>query len=75
MDADSKTLPSPEIVFSHLMEGIGISLDFKGGRMFMTDLAGSVYSASLDGSRKQVLLYAQGNLTGIAYAELPHTEN
>ena len=24
---------------------------------------------------KQTLLYAQGNLTGIAYAELPHTEN
>jgi hypothetical protein len=75
MDADSKTRPSPEILFKHLMEGIGIALDLEGGRMFLTDLAGSVYSASLDGSQKQVLLYAQGNLTGIAYAELPHTEN
>src|SRR5258708_4987454 len=28
----------PEIVFDHLMEGIGIALDLKGGRMFMTDL-------------------------------------
>jgi hypothetical protein len=74
MDADSKTRPAPEILFKHLMEGIGIALDLEGGRMFLTDLAGSVYSASLDGSRKQVLLYAQGNLTGIAYAELPHTE-
>ncbi len=72
---DGRTRPAPEVVLTHLMEGIGIALDFKGGRMFLTDLAGSIYSASLDGSRKQVLLYAQGNLTGIAYAELPHTEN
>ena len=35
----------PEIVFSHLMEGIGLALDLKGGRMFVTDFAGSVYSA------------------------------
>ena len=70
MDADSKTRPAPEILVRHLMEGIGIALDFEGGRMFLTDLAGSVYSARLDGSAKQTLLYAQGNLTGIAYAEL-----
>jgi DNA-binding beta-propeller fold protein YncE len=61
----------PEILFSHLMEGIGIALDRKGGRMFMTDLGGSVYSASLDGSSAKTLLMAVGNLTGIAYAELP----
>jgi DNA-binding beta-propeller fold protein YncE len=68
MDADSKTRPAPEILFRDLMEGIGISLDLEGGRMFLTDLAGSVYSARLDGSGKQTVLYAQGNLTGIAYA-------
>jgi hypothetical protein len=39
--------------------------------MFVTDLAGSVYSAKLDGSKKQPLLAAQGNITGIAYAEIP----
>ena len=60
----------PEIVFSHLMEGIGLALDLRGGRMYMTDLGGSVYSANLDGSDKKTLLFAQGNLTGIAYAEL-----
>ena len=32
----------PEIVFTHLMEGSGLSLDLNGGRMFLTDLAGSV---------------------------------
>jgi hypothetical protein len=55
-----------EIVFSHLMEGIGLALDVKGGRMFVTDLGGSVYSANLDGSDAKTLLIAQGNLTGIA---------
>ena len=61
---------APQIVFTHLMEGIGIALDVPGDRMFMTDLAGSVYSARLDGSEKRVLRYAQGNLAGIAYAVL-----
>src|SRR6266446_10319927 len=46
----------PEIIFDHLMEGIGIALDLKGGRMFLTDLGGSVYSANLDGSNKKTLL-------------------
>jgi hypothetical protein len=53
-----------------LMEGIGIALDFKGNRMFVTDLAGNIFSAKLDGSEKKPLLVAQGNLTGIAYAEI-----
>jgi hypothetical protein len=61
----------PQIVFDHLMEGIGIALDLKGGRMFLTDLGGSVYSANLDGTNKKTLLFAEGNLTGIAYAEIP----
>jgi 3-hydroxyacyl-CoA dehydrogenase len=61
----------PEILFSNLMEGIGLALDLKGGRMFVTDFGGSVYSANLDGSNQKTLLFAQGNLTGIAYVELP----
>src|SRR5712671_5367478 len=61
----------PVIIFDHLEEGIGITLDLKGGRMFLTDLGGSVYSANLDGSNKKTLLAAEGNLTGIAYAEIP----
>jgi hypothetical protein len=61
----------PVIIFNHLMEGIGIALDLKGGRMFMTDLGGSVYSANLDGSNKKTILAAEGNLTGIAYVEIP----
>jgi Low-density lipoprotein receptor repeat class B len=75
MDADSKKRCEPDILLTHLMEGIGIALDFKGDRMFLTDLAGSIYSAKLDGTEKRPLLVAQGNLTGIAYAEINTKEN
>jgi hypothetical protein len=61
----------PEIVVTHLMEGIGIALDIPNDRMFVTDFAGSIYSARLDGSGEQNFVYGQGNLTGIAYAEIP----
>jgi hypothetical protein len=71
MDAPSGNRPEPEIVFNHLMEGIGLALDLENGRMFVTDLAGSVYTANLDGSNKKPVVFAQGNLTGIAYAEIP----
>jgi hypothetical protein len=70
MDIDSNKRQAPEILLTHLMEGIGIALDLKGERMFLTDLAGSVYSANLNGSDKKTLLELQGNLTGVAYAEL-----
>ncbi|MFF7472956.1 3-hydroxyacyl-CoA dehydrogenase [Streptomyces sp. NPDC008092] len=59
-----------EILLTHLMEGIGIALDPDGGRMYVTDLGGSVYAAGLDGSGRREILAAQGNLTGIAHAVL-----
>ena len=71
MDPPQGGKKEPEIIFGNLMEGIGIALDLKGGRMFLTDLGGSVYSASLDGSNRKTLLAAEGNLTGIVYAEVP----
>lgn len=71
MDRDTENCQSPEILITHLMEGIGIALDLTGERMFFTDLGGSIYSAKLNGSGKKELLYMQGNLGGIAYAELP----
>jgi hypothetical protein len=58
-----------QIVLGRLMEGIGIALDVRGDRMFVTDLAGSIYSAHLNGSEKRSIAMAQGNLSGIAYAE------
>src|SRR5216683_3291096 len=71
MEATNGNRPEPEIIFNHLMEGIGLALDLDNRRMFVTDLAGSVYCANLDGSNKKAVVFAGGNLTGIAYAELP----
>jgi hypothetical protein len=71
MDVVAGKRKEPEIVFNHLMEGIGLSLDLENKRMFLTDLGGSVYSANLDGSNKKNIVFAEGNLSGIAYVELP----
>ncbi|WP_331375047.1 3-hydroxyacyl-CoA dehydrogenase [Sinorhizobium chiapasense] len=75
IDRSSQDRPTPERVVSDLMEGIGLALDVPGNRMFVTDFGGSIYSARLDGSEKRTLLYAQGNLTGIAYADLRRRGN
>jgi DNA-binding beta-propeller fold protein YncE len=73
MDAAPTRRPVPDILFAHLMEGIGIAVDFANGRMFVTDLAGSIYCVKVDGSgEKRSVLTHQGNLTGVAYAELPN---
>ncbi|WP_405891166.1 3-hydroxyacyl-CoA dehydrogenase [Streptomyces sp. NBC_01527] len=62
---------TPEILLTHLMEGIGLALDRDAGRMYVTDLAGNVYAADLDGSNRTEILVLQGNLTGIAHTVLP----
>jgi hypothetical protein len=75
LDVSPGARGAPEIVFDHLMEGIGLALDPKGGRMFVTDLGGSMYSANLDGTNRQTLQIALGNLSGIAYADVPTTSD
>jgi sugar lactone lactonase YvrE len=69
LDADIAS--DPEIVVTHLMEGIGIALDPGHNRMFVTDLGGNIHVAKLDGSDHRPIRALQGNLTGIAYVELP----
>lgn len=69
MDADPQNRKD-QIEVTGLNEGIGIALDLKGGRMFFTDLGGSVYCAKLDGSDRRTLLSGRA-LTGIAYADVP----
>jgi hypothetical protein len=44
------------------VEGIGLALDPKHGRMFITDFGGNVYSANLDGSSRKTLLFSQTRL-------------
>src|SRR6202789_968220 len=58
-----------EVVLDHFTEGIGIALDARGDRLFVTDLAGSIYCAHLSGSKKRSIAMVRGNLSGIAYAE------
>lgn len=62
--------PNPNVLVTHLMEGIGLALDLEVGRMFFTDFAGSIYVADLDGRNKRSVLTSQGNLTGVAFARL-----
>jgi hypothetical protein len=57
-----------QVVLGHLKEGTGIALDVHGDRLFVTDLAGSIYSSHLNGSEKRVIAMAQGNLSGIVCA-------
>src|SRR5580704_3140067 len=71
MDPQAGSPKQPEILVTDLMEGIGLALDLERHRMFYTDFGGTVYSANLDGSNPKTLLFAEGNLTGIAYVELP----
>ncbi len=53
LDAPSGIRQDPEIIVNHLMEGIGLALDLKNTRMYLTDLGGSVYRCNLDGSERR----------------------
>jgi DNA-binding beta-propeller fold protein YncE len=59
-----------QIVMRDLNEAIGIALDLRGGRFYATDLGGTVHSARLDGSDRQIVLAGQGSLTGIAVVDV-----
>ena len=59
----------PEIGFSHLGEGVRLALDLGGHRLFITDLAGTIHSANLDGSNKKTVQVVEGDLTGLACVE------
>jgi DNA-binding beta-propeller fold protein YncE len=61
--------PSPEILMTGFKEAIGIALDLRHHRMFVTDLGGNVHRARLDGSDSTILLSGQGTLTGIVYVD------
>jgi len=59
-----------EILVRDLKEAIGIALDLRAGRVYATDLGGTVYSARLDGTDQKVVLAGQGSLTGITVVEM-----
>jgi hypothetical protein len=57
MDGDLKSRQAPVILVTPLIEGIGIALNLKENKMFLTDLDGCVYSTKLKGSDRKTLLY------------------
>ncbi|MEX4005620.1 hypothetical protein AB4Y38_43565, partial [Paraburkholderia sp. EG285A] len=55
----------------------GIAVDAEAGHIYWTNMGsslsaddGSIERADLDGSNLRNFLYAQGNLTGVAFAEV-----
>src|SRR5204863_8965402 len=70
IDADFSKHPTSDILLTHLMEGIGIALDFKGNRMFITDLAGNNFYAKIDCSDMKQHIVSKGIITGIAFSDL-----
>ena len=66
---DPRARTDQQILVRNLKEAIGMALDTKRGRLYATDLGGTVYSARLDGSDQKVVLTGQGSLTGIAVVD------
>jgi hypothetical protein len=60
-----------QILMRDLKEAIGIALDLRAGRLYATDLGGTVYGARLDGTDQKVVVAGQGSLTGITVVEVP----
>ena len=59
-----------EIIFTGLHEGIGLAIDRRNRRAFVSDLGGFVQVVSLDHPDKGAVVFSgHGPLTGIAYLE------
>ncbi|KAK8087498.1 hypothetical protein PG994_002472 [Apiospora phragmitis] len=59
-----------DILARRLHEAIGLSVDHKNTKAYVTDLAGGVYSIDLETKEKTVLFPELGDLTGVALAQL-----
>ena len=66
IDLNNHDQGETKILIKKLHEAIGLALDIENEQMYFTDLAGSVYTAKMDGSDEKVLLPDVGDLTGIA---------
>jgi hypothetical protein len=58
-----------EMLNGNLKEGIGLALDKKNDRAFITDLGGNIYQFSMDGMERKLLYQGKDGqgFTGIAY--------
>jgi DNA-binding beta-propeller fold protein YncE len=66
IDVRNHTSPKKEILVRKIHEAIGLALDLRHGKMYFSDLLGSLYSAKLDGSEQRILCPDEGDLTGVA---------
>ncbi|KAJ9295529.1 hypothetical protein DTO271G3_5985 [Paecilomyces variotii] len=66
--ADYTKGAKPEIIARHFHEPIGLKLDTKNKHAYVTDLGGSVYRLSLNGSEKTTIHSDDGCYTGITLA-------
>ena len=55
-----------EILATRLHEAIGLAVDFKERKAYVSDLAGGVYEMDLKSRKKKVPFAELGDLTGIA---------
>jgi hypothetical protein len=60
-------LSEHRVVTRGLQEGIGLSLDPKARRAFVSDLGGTVRVIDLDEGRHEEILFHRGRLTGITF--------
>lgn len=72
IDVRDHSNPRKEILVRKLHEAIGLALDLRLGKMYFSDLLGSLYSANLDGSDEKVLSNDEGDLTGVACVHWLH---
>jgi hypothetical protein len=58
-----------EVLNGNLKEGIGLALDKKNDRAFVTDLGGNIYQFSMDGMERKLLYQGKDGqgFTGIVY--------
>ena len=59
------TPPPYEVLARRLHEAIGLKLDMRNKRMFVTDMGGCVYSIDLDGMGIRKMYEDKGTYTGI----------
>ena len=64
----SQTGKDYDVLSRGLHEAIGIKLDSKNGRIFATDLGGSVYQLDMDGGNRTKLYDGSGAFVGITIA-------
>jgi len=60
-------LKNHQVLATGLKEGIGLALDFKNRRAFVSDLSGTIRTVPMDGGRFMTICTLPGLVTGLAF--------